>query len=130
MNDSKKFALTQTLWVFIGEAILVAFMFAVFALLKVFNLAVLLGGVVGVLLATGNFYFMAMAATLAAEKAKNQDVRGGELVIKSSYSLRLFALVAILLICGISGYFNPFTLVLPLAFVRPVVVFCGLFQKR
>jgi hypothetical protein len=39
-------------------------------------------------------------------------------------------LAGVLLLCGISGFFNPLALVLPLAFVRPVLTVSAFFRKR
>lgn len=130
MDESRKIALRETLYILIGVSVLTAVMFGVYGLLGRFDTSVLLGGIVGALLAVGNFFFMAVSATLAADKAQQQNVKGGSLLMGMSYPLRFLILAGILLLCGISGKFNPLALVLPLAFVRPVLTLSAFFRKR
>ncbi len=130
MTDSRKYVLKQTLLVLIGEAVGVALMFGVYAMLRKFGIPVLLGGFVGAVLAAGNFFFMAMAATLAADKAQQQDVEGGKKLMQGSYPIRILVLAGILILCGKSGYFDIVALVLPLLFVRPTLTIGEFFQKK
>lgn len=129
MDETRKIAIRETLYILVGVAVLTAVMFAVYALLGRFDLSVLFGGIVGTLLSVGNFFFMAMAATLAADKAEKQDVDGGTKLMQASYPLRLLVLGGALLLCGFSGYFDVIALVLPLAFVRPVLTVSAFFRK-
>lgn len=130
MDESRKIALRETLYILIGVSALTAVMFGIYGLLGRFDTSVLLGGIVGALLAVGNFFFMAVSATLAADKAQQQNVKGGSLLMGMSYPVRFLVLAGILLLCGISGKFNPLALVLPLAFVRPVLTISAFFRKR
>ncbi len=130
MNESRKIAIRETLYILIGVFVLTAVMFAVYALLGRFDLSVLLGGIVGAVLSVGNFFFMAVAATLAADKAEKQDVNGGKNLMRASYPLRILVLGGVLLLCGFSGYFDLIALVLPLAFVHPVLTLSAFFRKR
>ena len=129
MDESRKIAIRETLYVLIGVAVLTAIMFAVYLLLGRFELPVLLGGIIGAILAIGNFFFMAVAVTLAADKAEKQDVNGGKRTMQASYPLRILILGGALLLCGFSGYFDLIALVLPLAFVRPVLTLSAFFRK-
>lgn len=130
MAESRKFVLKETLLVLAGVLICTALMCGVYALLGRFDLSVLLGGLVGTLLSCGNFFFMAMIATLAADKAEQQDAEGGKKLMKSSYPIRILVLAAVLILCAKSGYFNVLTLALPLAFVRPVLMILEFFRKK
>ena len=130
MDESRKIALRETLYILIGVSVLTAAMFGIYGLLGRFDLSVLLGGIVGVFLSVGNFFFMAVAATLAADKAENRDVRGGTFLLRMSYPVRFLVLAGLLLVCGFSKLFNPLALVLPLAFVRPMLTFTAFFRKR
>jgi len=130
MTESRKYVVKETLLVALGEAVGVAIMFAVYALLGKFGIPVLLGGIVGALVSAGNFFFMAMIATLAADKAEQQDAEGGKKLMRSSYPIRILVLAAILIPCAKSGYFNILALVLPLAFVRPVLTVREFFKKK
>ena len=128
--DSKKIVFQETKIVAIGVAICTGLMMVVFGLLGYFDTSVLLGGIVGALLATGNFFFMAVGTSLAADKAEQQDVKGGKLLIRNSYMLRLLVLFVLLFACAKSGLFNLFALVLPLIFVRPALTFAEFFRKK
>lgn len=129
MTQSRKYVLKETLVVLLGEAIGLAIMFGVYALLGKFDLSVLLGGIVGAVLASGNFFFMAVVVTLAADKAEQQDPEGGKKLIKSSYPIRILVLAAVLFLCGKSGYFDILALALPLVFVRPTLTVQEFFKK-
>lgn len=129
MDESRKIAIRETLYILIGVAVLTAVMLGVYALLGRLNLSVILGGVVGAVLSVGNFFFMAVAATLAADKAEKQDISGGTNLMRASYPVRILILGGALLLCGFSGYFDLIALVLPLAFVRPVITLSAFFRK-
>lgn len=127
--ESRKFVLKETAIVLLGEILCSAAMVGIFALLGKFDSSVVLGAAVGALLATLNFFFMAIGATLAADKAENQDVKGGKALIQSSYMLRLVVLFLILFAFAKSKLCNIFTLVLPLIFVRPTLTVAEFFRK-
>ena len=119
--ESRKIVFHETGIIAIGEVICLALMLAVYALLGRFSREVLLGGIIGALLAVLNFFFMAMGASMAADKAVNQDVKGGQKQIKLSYFIRMIAIFVILFACVKSGLCNALASVLPLLFVRPVI---------
>lgn len=128
--DSRKIVYKETAVVAIGEAICVALMIAIFAMLGAFDQKVLLGGIIGGILTVANFFFMAVGTSLAADKAENQDVKGGQAVIKSSYALRMLALFVLMFACVKSGLCNVIALVVPLIFVRPVLSIAEFFRKK
>lgn len=127
--DSRKIVYRETGIVGIGQLICLAVMYAVFALLGYFDRSVLLGGIIGTVLSVGNFFFMAVGASLAADKALAQDVKGGNALVKSSYMLRLLVIFLILFACVKSGLCNAFASVLPLVFVRPIITVAEFFRK-
>lgn len=128
--DSRQIVLRETGIVAIGEAVCIAIMLGVYGLLGRFNMAALLGGAVGGVLAIANFFFMAVSTSLAADKAEQQNVKGGQLLIRNSYLLRLVALFVVLFLCAKSGWFDLFALVLPLVFVRPTITVAEFFRKK
>lgn len=128
--NSRKIALHETLIILIGEIIGVAVMCGIFALLKKFDLSVLLGGIVGGLITVIHFFSMAVITTLAADRAERQDVEGGKKLLKGSYPIRLLCLVVVLFACAKSGYFNVIALALPLVFVRPTITLAEFFRKK
>lgn len=127
--DSRKYVLKETLIVAVGEILCVAAMLGVFALLGKFDRTVLLGGVLGGAVSVSNFFFMAVGATLAADKAEKQDVKGGKAMINSSYLLRLAVMAVVFFAAAKSGYCNVFALVIPLVFIRPVLMISEFFRK-
>ena len=127
--DSRKFVLKQTLMIALGQAVCVAAMVGVFALLGQFNSTVLLGGIVGGLLAVLNFFIMAIGAMMAADKAVEQDVKGGKATVKSSMLLRLALMAVVLIAFAKSGLCDVVAMVIPLAFTRPILTLTEFFGK-
>ena len=127
--DFRKTVLRETGIIALGVVIGVALMYGVFALLGRFDRAVLLGGVIGGALAILNFLFMAINASVAAEKAVKQDVTGGRALMQTSYIVRLVAIFLILLACVKSGLCNAIAAVVPLLFVRPTITIAEFFRK-
>ena len=128
--DSRQFIWKQTGIVALGEAVCVAVMIGIFALLGNYDMTVLLGGIAGGLVATLNFFFMAVGATIAADKATDQDVKGGQATIKTSYLLRMVSMFVVLFALVKSGYCNVFALVLPLIFVRFTLTITEFFKRK
>lgn len=129
MIESRKIVLKETALLAAGEVICVALMCGVYGLLGKFSSGVILGGLVGALLATGNFFAMAVVVTLAADKAEAQDPEGGKKLMKGSYPIRLLLLAGLFILCAKSGVFDVIALVLPLVFVRPVLTVAEFFKK-
>ena len=127
--DSRKFVLKETAIVALGQAVCVVLMLGIFALLGKWNTAVWLGGILGGVLAVANFFFMAISATVASEKAVAQDVKGGQLTMRLSYMVRLAVIFVILFALVKSGLCHVLTAVLPLAFTRPVLFVAEFFRK-
>ena len=100
MSESRKFVLKESLLVLVGVLIASAAMCGVFALLGKFDLSVVLGALVGTLLASGNFFFMAVSATVAADKAEADNVQAGQALMKSSYFIRLAVLALAVFVCA------------------------------
>ena len=128
--DMRKFVLRQTGIVALGELLGVAAMLGIFALLGSFDNAVLLGGIVGGAMAVANFFAMAIGVNLAADKAQNQDVKGGQATIKASYVLRLLVMALVLFAFAKSGLCNVIALVVPLIFVRITLTVAEFFRRK
>lgn len=128
--DSRKIVFQETAVVTVGEVVGVAAMLAVFALLGSFDRSVLLGGIVGGIMAILNFFFMAVGASLAADKAEAQDVKGGKSLLQTSMLLRYAVLFIVLFACAKSGLFNAIALVIPLIFVRITISVAEFFRKK
>lgn len=130
MTESRKIVWRQTARIAIGEVVCLGIMYGVYALLHKLGVRVIAAGVVGGTLAVANFFFMAVVATLAADKAQQQDVQGGEKLMKNAYPLRVVALAAALIACAASGFFDVPALLLPLLFVRPVIMLWEFIGKK
>lgn len=130
MTESRKLVLKETAIVALGVAVGVVLMCGVYALLGHYSLSVLRGGLVGFLVATLNFFSLAVVATLASDKAEAGDPEGAQKFMKSSYPLRMLVMAAVLFVCAKSGFFDVIALVLPLVFVRPVLTVTEFFRKK
>ena len=128
--ESRKSVYRETGIVAIGVTVCTAVMMLVYALLGRFELSVLWGGLTGAVLSIGNFFLMALGTSLAADKAENQDVKGGSLLVRNSYMLRLLGLFVVLILCAKTEVFNLIALVLPLVFVRPTLTVVEFFRKK
>lgn len=128
--ESRKLVFSQTLVVLAGEIFLSAVMVGIFALAGHFDRSVLLGAVVGALLATANFFLMALGADFAADKAEKQNVKGGQALIQLSYIGRLIGLFLVLVLCALTKIFNLFALVIPLVFTRPILTVSESLKKK
>ena len=128
--DSRKIVFKETAIIAVGVIICTAVMLGIFALIGKFDRSVVLGGIFGCILAILNFFFMAVGASLAADKAEKQDVKGGKGIVQTSMLLRYVFLFVILFALGKSGICNLFALVIPLVFVRPVLTVGEFFRKK
>jgi len=113
----------------VGQALCVAVMVGVFALLGRFDSTVVLGGVLGGVLATLNHFFLAVGLMIAADKAQDQDVKRGKSLAQFSFVLRLALLFVILFALLKSGLCNGIALLLPLLFTRPILMLDQFFRK-
>lgn len=130
MEQTKKYLWKQIGIVALGEVLGVAAMIGIFALLGKFDYTVALGGLVGGLVAFFNFFFMVVGLSAAADRAQNQDAKGGKSLVRGSYMIRLAVMFIVLFACAKSGYFNVIALVVPLLFVRPVLMVAEFFGKK
>lgn len=128
--DMRKYILRQTGIVALGEALGVAVMVGIFALLGYFDKTVLLGGIVGGVVAVGNFFAMAIGVSLAADKAEKQNVKGGQATVKGSYLLRMVVMAVVLFAFAKSGLCNVIALVVPLIFVRFTLTVAEFFKGK
>lgn len=128
--DSRKTVFHETAIILIGQLICVPLMVLVFWLLGFFDKTVVIGGIAGTLLAVLNFFFMALSASVAADKAERQDVKGGQATLQMSMLVRQMLLFVALVLCAKSGMMNLFALVLPLVFVRPIITVAEFFRKK
>ena len=127
--DTRKDVLQETAVVAVGQAVCVAAMIGIFALLGNYDRTVLLGGIVGGVASTVNFFFMAMGAMVAADKAEAQNVTAGKATVKASYLVRTVVLFVVLFAFARSGLCDALSMVLPLLMVRPILYVREFFRK-
>ena len=128
--DSRKIVLHETSVIAIGETICVPLMALAFFLCGAFDRTVVFGGIAGALIATANFFFMALSTSLAADKAQQQDVKGGQATMRFSYFFRLIFMFGALVVCAKSGMMNLLALVIPILLIRPIIMFAEFFRGK
>lgn len=127
--DSRKLVFRETAVVAIGQVICVAAMIGICALLGLYSRAILLGGIFGGILAVLNFFFMAISAMMAADKAESQNVAGGKATVQLSFIVRMAVLFIVLFALIKSGLCDALASVLPLVFTRPIISVGEFFRK-
>lgn len=127
--NTRKFIIRETLFIAIGELVCIAAMCGVFALLGHFDYTVVLGGIIGGILAVANFFFMAISSHAAADSAVEQDVKKGKSMMKVSYSFRMLVIGVLLFLFAKSGHCNVLALACPLFFTFPVITVIEFFRK-
>lgn len=127
--DSRKTILKNTAVIALGEAICAAVMVGIFAALGYYSLRVLLSALVGCVVITVNYLFMAITVSLAADRAAQGDVEQGKKMISLSSTVRLVCMGLILLVALKLGA-NAIALLLPLVFLRPILMLVEFFGKK
>ena len=128
--DWRKDIVKQFMIVALGQVIGLGIMFCVFAILDKFDLSVLRGGLAGAAVALANFLAMAVSAVRASNKAMEQEVKSGQLLVQTSYLLRMVVLFFVLFLLVKTGRFHVISLVVPLIFIRPALTVGEFFRKQ
>ena len=128
--NSKNYIFRESGALALGQLLCTGAMIGVFSLLGKYDTSVLLGGIVGALIATANYFFMALFANMAADKAEAQDIAGGQKLIQLSYMGRMAAMLIILVVCAKTEIFHLLALVIPLVFTRPILTIKELIKKK
>ena len=127
--DSRKIVLQETAILAIGVFLCAGVMVGVFAALGYFQMNVLWGALAGSLVTVGNYFFLAVVVSLAADKATEGQVQQAQKMIRLSSTVRLGVMAVLLFVCIKLGA-NVLALVLPLAFERPVLMLAEFFRKK
>lgn len=98
----------ETVRIGIGVLIGDAVMIAVFALLRKLDVTVLFGALLGSLAAVGNFFAMG----LLLQKALDDPDRT-KILVQRSYTLRMLAMVAVMIVGFVLPYFHVVAVVVP-----------------
>lgn len=127
--DSRKIVYRETAIVAVGELICCAAMVGLFAALGYFQMNVLWGALAGAGVMIANYFFMAVTVSLAADKAQEGQTQQAKKMVQISSVVRL-VLMAVALLAGIKLGANVIALVLPLIFVRPILMVAEFFRKK
>ena len=128
--DNRKEILRQTGEIALGVALCTGLMLVIYYGIGKFSMKVLWGAVAGFALGVLNFLIMAVMACRAADKAQEQDVNAGKVLMQGSYFARLVLLFAVLVVLVKTGWCDPLAMVIPLVFVRPVITVMELMIKK
>lgn len=128
--DNRKQILRQTGEIALGVALCTGLMLVIYYGLGKFSTKVLWGAIAGFALGVLNFLSMAVIASRAADKAQEQDVRAGKVLMQGSYLGRMVLLFVILVVLAKAGLCDPLAMVIPLVFVRPVITVVELTVKK
>ena len=127
--DSRKDVMKELLLVTVGVLLCSAIMVGVFALLGKFSVNVLISALAGSFIIILNYFFLAVTVTLAADKAQAGKTDEAKKMMRLSPMVRLVVMAAALFI-GIKAGGNVIALVLPLVFLRPVLMVGEFFRKK
>ena len=127
--DSRKIVFRETGIIVVGEVILSAVMVAVFAALGYFQMNVLWGALAGCLVTTVNYFFLALVVCLASDRAAAGEVTQAQKMIQMSAVTRLLATGALLAVAILLGG-NVIATVIPLLFLRPIMLVAEFFKKK
>ena len=127
--DKRVLVMKQSAAIALGELVCSAVMVGIYAALGKFSGAVLLSAIAGCVIVTLNFFFMSITVNMAADKAENGDAKQAKKMVQTSSVLRLLCMGAAMLL-GIKLGADVIALVLPLAFLRPVLMITEFFGKK
>ena len=127
--DSRKLVLRETAIVAIGELICSGAMVGIFAALGYFHMGVLWSALAGSMVMIVNYFFMSVNISNAADKAEKGDVEQAKKMIQLSSTVRLLCM-GIAIAIGIKLGANVVAIVLPLAFLRPILMISEFFRKK
>ena len=115
--------LKETRYIAVFSLVLSLLMQAVFLIvLRRFDYTVLLGNLLGLLAAVGNFLFMG----IGVQKAVERDEKGAKNVLKFSQTARFFGIFVIAAIGIVLDCFNTVAVIVPLFFPRIAIAARGI----
>ena len=127
--DSRKIVFKETALIAVGEIICSAITVGVFAAIGHFEMNVLWGSLAGCAIIIANYFFMAVFASLAADRAAEGNTARAKKMIQMSSLVRLL-LMGVLLFAGFKLGANTIALALPLLLLRPIMLVAEFFRKK
>ena len=127
--DSRKVVLKNTAIMALGELICAAVMVGIFAAFALFSITVLLSALIGCIVMTLNYFFMAITVSVAADRAEAGQVDKAKKMVQLSSTVRLVCM-GVVLLAAIKLGANVVALLLPLLFMRPILMVAEFFGKK
>ena len=112
------------------EALFCALLQLGFVLAGKWNMAVLLGGVIGGAVAIGYYLSIVLVANAATKKAAAGDTQGAQALMKASYPLRLLLTFGTLIVCCLVKVFHVLALLLPMLLIQPSIVIADKLARK
>ena len=117
----QKTVLRETKRIAIGEVVLLAIMWIVYALTGRFSLAVVLGSLIGGAYAVFNFFMLGMTVQKAAQ-VQPDNVEMARMQMKSSYNMRMVGMLAVAVLAFALPFVDGLAAVIPLLFPRLTIL--------
>lgn len=122
--------LRQVCRLMVALAVCVAIMLGVYALLGAFTSSVLVGAILGFVLAVGNFVSLSITVSNAMDRAaRDKDPQRAQLSIQASGVIRLLVLAAIYFLLFRAKVCDPVAALLPLLMAQAVLKLVEFFRK-
>ncbi len=121
--ESKK----NLLKISIGSIVCSAIVAVVFIIIGQFDLSVVFGLLIGLVLSIGNFYAMSVTVAKALETGDENEAKKK---IRNSYLIRTGIMVAVIAVSIIVKQINPIPVLLSVFYVRLTIFITGLFEKK
>ena len=117
----QKTVLRETKRIAIGEVVLLAIMWIVYALTGRFSLAVVLGSLIGGAYAVFNFFMLGMTVQKAAQMQPD-NAEMARMQMKSSYNMRMVGMLAVAVLAFALPFVDGLAAVIPLLFPRLTIL--------
>ena len=122
--------LRQVCRLMVALAVCVAIMLGVYALLGAFTSSVVVGAILGFVLAVGNFVSLSITVSNAMDRAaRDKDPQRAQLSIQASGVIRLLVLAAIYILLFRAKLCDPVAALLPLLMAQAVLKLVEFFRK-
>lgn len=115
----------ETIYIALGVLLMSVLMQAVFLIIGRWDYTVLLGNLLGGGISVLNFLLMG----LSVQRAVKLDEKGARSVVRTSQSLRMVLVFAVVAVGAALPCFNPWAVVIPILFPRIAIAARPLFNK-
>ena len=127
--DVKKSVYKELLLVTVGILLCSGVMVGIYGLMGKYSIKILLSALCGSFVIIVNYGALAITVTLASRKAEQGNPKGAQSMISLSSMVRLLVM-GVMLFVGVKLGCAVLPLVLPLVFLRPVLMLGELFRKK